>query len=219
MNEASEATFMTPDFLIIPYRVIEEDKLRPTDLQIYGVIYWYEHLKEGRCIASNLTISRAARCSVRAVQAGLARLEKYGFIQSIFVDKQKSMRMEIRTLVRYDRVKPIDKPIIEERAELTYPEEKTPGETAREFFSDGKSNIRQEIHKQICDTNPGANPEMIKAEMKKFIVYWTEPNKSGTKQRWQLQQTFDVKRRIYQWLSRAGSNQKVGGRAGAGTVI
>lgn len=29
-----------------------------------------------------------------------------------------------------------------------------------------------------------------------FISYWTEPNKSKTKMRWELQQTFDIKRRI-----------------------
>ncbi len=45
--------------------------------------------------------------------------------------------------------------------------------------------------------------ENLEREFNKFILYWTEPNKSGTKVRWQLQKTFDVKRRLYTWLSNA----------------
>lgn len=218
MDEASKRNFMTPDFLIIPYRVIDEDKLRPTDLLIYGVVYWYEHLKEGRCIASNQTIGTAAKCSVRAVQAGLSRLEKHGFIQSVYLDKGRTQRLEIKTLVRYERTEAKKNPIVEERAELAYPEEKTPGEFAKAFFNDPHSTARADLHRQICEANPAADPEAIKSEMKKFIIYWTEPNKSGTKQKWQLQQTFDVKRRIYTWLARAGT-YKTKARAGAGVSI
>lgn len=32
-----------------------------------------------------------------------------------------------------------------------------------------------------------------------FVSYWTEPNKSGTKQRWELERTFDVTRRLATW--------------------
>lgn len=43
----------------------------------------------------------------------------------------------------------------------------------------------------------------IKEEIKRFVSYWTEPTKNGKKTRWQLQQTFDVRRRLSTWLSRA----------------
>ena len=32
-----------------------------------------------------------------------------------------------------------------------------------------------------------------------FISYWTEPNRSGTKLRFELQQTFEVSRRLKTW--------------------
>lgn len=39
-------------------------------------------------------------------------------------------------------------------------------------------------------------------EIHKFIAYWTEPNKSGTKQRWELQETFELNRRLITWFSK-----------------
>jgi len=42
--------------------------------------------------------------------------------------------------------------------------------------------------------------DILEREIEKFILYWTEPNKSGTKVRWELQKTFDVKRRLRTWF-------------------
>ena len=42
--------------------------------------------------------------------------------------------------------------------------------------------------------------EKMEQEFNHFILYWTEPNKSGTKVRWELERTFDVKRRLYTWM-------------------
>jgi len=38
--------------------------------------------------------------------------------------------------------------------------------------------------------------------IRKFYDYWTEPNKSHTKMRWELEKTWDVKRRLNTWASR-----------------
>ena len=40
-------------------------------------------------------------------------------------------------------------------------------------------------------------------ERQKFYLYWTEKNKSGTKQRWELEKTFDVRRRFQTWKRRS----------------
>jgi len=37
-------------------------------------------------------------------------------------------------------------------------------------------------------------------EIKKFVAYWTEPNKSQTKIRWELEKTWDTKRRFASWM-------------------
>jgi hypothetical protein len=42
---------------------------------------------------------------------------------------------------------------------------------------------------------------LVLKELKKFKNYWSEPNGSGNKQRWELQRTFELSRRITTWFS------------------
>ncbi len=39
-------------------------------------------------------------------------------------------------------------------------------------------------------------------ELKEFVNYWTEPNRSRTKLRWEMQPTWDMRRRVATWLRR-----------------
>jgi phage replication O-like protein O len=41
---------------------------------------------------------------------------------------------------------------------------------------------------------------VIVLEIDKFISYWTELNKSGTKQKWELESTFEIERRLRTWF-------------------
>jgi DNA-binding Lrp family transcriptional regulator len=210
---------MKPDFYIIPREIQETRGLRPADWIVYAVIYWYEHLRDGRCTASNSSIAEVAGFEDRTVRAGLDRLEKSKAIRRIYFDKERKKRSHIETLVRFSRVEAKDTPpIIDEGQELELPEDPTPGEIAKEFFDPQNSFRRNSIVEEICQAT-GAPREAVETEVKKFVFYWTEPNKSGTKQKWQLQQTFDVKRRIYTWLSRANVRSTAGSRSGAGVTI
>lgn len=76
--------------------------------------------------------------------------------------------------------------------------EQTPSEIARAFFERGQPY--QEFLKRILGH---VDTGTVGAEVEKFISYWTEPNKSGTKVRWELQPTFDVSRRLKTWLGRS----------------
>lgn len=79
----------------------------------------------------------------------------------------------------------------------------TPSKFARKFFSgekDAQRSISDWIKKQTRTEEVSTG---IREEVRKFIVYWTEPNKSGTKVKWEMQETFEVKRRLHTWLSRA----------------
>lgn len=73
----------------------------------------------------------------------------------------------------------------------------TPKELSISFFKGGKH------YEDMLSTFGGQIPdEVLKKEMQKFVLYWTEPNNSGKKQRWEMQKTFDVKRRLFTWLSK-----------------
>lgn len=77
----------------------------------------------------------------------------------------------------------------------------TPSEIAKAFF-EGQETYEATIQKLLESVGP-THEEFIRAEMAKFNSYWTEPNKSGTKQRWQSEQHFDVHRRIGMWMRNA----------------
>lgn len=95
--------------------------------------------------------------------------------------------------------------IKEDRIEGISDEIPTPSKKARKFF------------KEILDLNL---PE--EDERKKFFNYWTEKNKSGTKERWELENTFEVEKRFATWQVNAqkfnnshyGKNQSNHGRSG-----
>lgn len=66
-------------------------------------------------------------------------------------------------------------------------------------FIEGEN--REAIIKYL--TQNGLDESTAIQEIQKFIQYWTEPNHTGTKERWQLQKTFDVKRRLITWFSKS----------------
>lgn len=78
------------------------------------------------------------------------------------------------------------------------PEKKlTPNEIAQKFFATDPEEILSSL-----SVEP-ANREIVLREIIKFISYWTEPNKSGTRQLWQTKPTFEVSRRLRTWFDRA----------------
>jgi hypothetical protein len=202
-----------PDFLIIPYAIKSHEDLRPSDGDVYAAIYWFERLKDGKCTASNETLADVACCGTRNVRGALDRLEKEGFIERVWKDPEtRTQRAEIKTLLHYSKVAP--GPQLPARSE---PREETPGEFAKRFFGRDEVAVGQIINDIIEKT--GAPEEAITQEVQKFMLYWTEPNKSGTKERWQTEKTFEVRRRLYTWLSRAGKMNRTQARAGAGRVV
>src|SRR3990167_6072023 len=75
--------------------------------------------------------------------------------------------------------------------------EPTPSQIAKSFFEGGKhyEDIREEMSTKV-------GQPILDEELKKFNLYWTEPNKSGTRVRWEQQNTFDVRRRLVNWFSK-----------------
>jgi DNA-binding Lrp family transcriptional regulator len=88
-----------PEFLIIPYLLIQDPDIRPLDERVYGVIYWLTRLKGERCTASNLTLAEICNVTPRGVQNSLCRLEKKGYIERIVKDKKSGHRDEIVPMV------------------------------------------------------------------------------------------------------------------------
>lgn len=72
--------------------------------------------------------------------------------------------------------------------------DKSPSQKAQEFFN------TEPDYQDIAD-KLNAPVDIIKREIQKFIAYWTEPNATGKKQRWQMEKTFEISRRLNTWFS------------------
>lgn len=58
----------------------------------------------------------------------------------------------------------------------------------------------------------GGKEDICRREANKFVSYWTEPNKSKTRLRYELEKTWDTKRRLLTWFSRVKDYQPAGTR-------
>lgn len=214
---------MKPDFLITPYEVKAHPDLRPSDGDVYAVIYWFEKMKDGKCTASNETIAGIARIEARSVQASLDRLERVGFIERVYLDNRMKVRAEIKTMISFRKTNrlfdintnSVGIQVATPRRERPENEE-TPGQFAKRFFARDHDALK-EITNEMLLKSHGRGADILEREIPKFIAYWTEPNKMGTKELWETMPTFEVRRRLATWFSRIKENQRA--RSGAGATV
>jgi DNA-binding Lrp family transcriptional regulator len=94
-----------PDFLQTPYQLYADSKMEPADRDVYAVVYWYEHLRDGKCTASNITIATLLGITTRAVQNSLTKLEDAGYIERIYKDVAKRNRESIKSKIAFKFVR------------------------------------------------------------------------------------------------------------------
>ena len=70
-------------------------------------------------------------------------------------------------------------------------------------LQDNLEERREKFSKSLDDYIDGYDTEMLED----FMEYWTEPNKSGTKMRFELEKTWSLSRRLKTW-SRNGFGKK-----------
>ena len=73
----------------------------------------------------------------------------------------------------------------------------TPSEIMKKFLVD---KILQEQLAQKIQIKYALELAFVWQELKQFIAYWTEPTKNGRMQRWELENTFELGRRLTTWF-------------------
>jgi len=63
-----------------------------------------------------------------------------------------------------------------------------------------KKDFIELLEEALIDFKDKLPNDILKVEVQKFILYWTEKNPNGKKEKWEMQSTFDVKRRLASWL-------------------
>jgi len=72
----------------------------------------------------------------------------------------------------------------------------------KSFLKD--NSFFNEIVAEFSKKNKMESSEVI-LQAQRFRSYWSELNASGKKQKWQLEKTFELKRRFGTWMRRAES--------------
>lgn len=108
----------------------------------------------------------------------------------------------LKTVFRIEENRRDKKRIEENTREVVAIATPTPKEQSLRFFEMVKSNSK-EFEDYLLNFKGSA--ELAKKEIQKFTLYWTELNSTGTKQRWEKEKTFEVKKRLATWLSKVGN--------------
>ena len=90
-----------PEFLYIPYVVVEDERLSHTDFMVFAVVHWFEKMKEGACKASNKTIASYAKCADSSARDSISRLAKFGYLNIAYQDETKRIRLAISSRVSF----------------------------------------------------------------------------------------------------------------------
>jgi hypothetical protein len=76
----------------------------------------------------------------------------------------------------------------------------TPKEVSSRFFSEEDNQEQESVISMLLEG--GMSEQVACAEIKKFVMYWTELNSTGKKQRWEMEKTFEIKRRLSTWFQK-----------------
>lgn len=97
-----------PDFIIVPYQLLEDKEITLIDERLYGIVYWFAKLKLEKCTASNATLAELVKTTPTTIQNSLTKLESKNYVKRIFKDIAKRHRLEIVPLVVFSKVSPTD---------------------------------------------------------------------------------------------------------------
>lgn len=196
-------------YYIIPAILAEGGK--PQKALLYGLITSLTR-KDGICTATNDYLAKKLGKKHIGTISNLVRdLENDGWIETMLID---NFRREIRLNIGMCRLtknrkggyekteggdyeKTQDSIITDSNINsISVAKATTPADEMFDF------TINTEKQGMVIDMLLSKGIQRSKAEMevKKFISYWTEPTRSGKKQRWETEKTFELKRRLATWF-------------------
>ena len=178
-------------FAVIVAEVRYSKKLTPNAKLLYAEITALAK-KDGSCWASNKYFSELYNVSTVTVSRWISSLVDNSFI--------------IRKIVYKKGTKQIDKRYLQLNQEGINNNDKTP---INKIVKDNNTSINNTSINNISIRelkfiNDVSLFDYDKNILDSFTDYWTEPNKSGTKMKFELCQTWETKRRLKTWAN----NQK-----------
>ena len=172
---------MKPSYYAIIPANVRYSNLKPNTKLLYGEITALAS-KEGYCFASNRYFADLYNVTKNTISSWISDLNNAGFV-SVQLIKEGNQVIERRIGITQKGDTPI-----------TYKQEDN-STSINNTINNLPTRI-QSFEAEVLILEPDDN------ESRKFIIYWSELNKSKTKMRWELERTWDTKARIDRWKSR-----------------
>tara|TARA_R100001463_G_scaffold36914_1_gene79453 strand:- start:628 stop:1272 length:645 start_codon:yes stop_codon:yes gene_type:complete len=178
-------------YAIIPAEVRYAKELTPNAKLLYAEITALAQ-KDGSCWASNKYFSELYNVSTVTISRWISSLVNNSFI--------------IRKIVYKKGTKEIDKRYLQLCSEGINNNDKTP---INKIVKDNNTSINNTSINNISNRRNDFVFEVLSFDYEEsilngFIDYWTEPNKSKSKMKFELEKTWETKRRLKTWAA----NQK-----------
>jgi hypothetical protein len=105
-----------PDFIIIPHQLLLDENIGMVDERLYGIIYWFQKLRNEKCTASNTVLAKLCGTTPQTIANSLTKLEQKNYIKMVFKENTDNrVRQEIIPLVVFSRVSLTDETCITHR--------------------------------------------------------------------------------------------------------
>jgi len=187
--------------------------------KVYSGLAAYANNHTQKAFPSIATLMERLHMGRNTVIRALQNLEKEGFIS---VEREPGAN-NIYSLLEIRRVKK------ETTSTLADIQIIVPSQNTKLFFGgvqDLRSKTESENGKRVASfllsltvKYPNAPKGLIWGEVQKFERYWTEQNGTGTRERWQMEKTFQIDRRLVTWFTKKQHFKTTVGTAGKGNKI
>ena len=150
-------------------------------------------IKRGQILTGLHTLNEHTKISIQKLRTCLSKLEKTGEI-----NKQTTNKYSIITIINYDSYQGYQQTNNNQpNKQLTNNQQTT--NNKQEYKEGIELKNRESEFKELVRQFSSQYPVNM---LKSFCDYWTEPNKSKTKMRFELEKTFEISRRLATWASR-----------------
>lgn len=152
------------------------------------------NLRRGQYVTSLSILSKSSRQGKQVVRTCLTKLKKLNLIQT-----ESNFRNTIISVINYDEYFAIQKQAVQcgGNNEMENERQKPkPKKTKEEVIADTEKR-KEKFYQELVPYVETYGRSMIR----QFFDYWSEPNKSGSRMRFEQEKTWDLNRRLCRWFN------------------
>jgi len=154
-------------------------------------------IKRGQILTGRKSIFEKTKISEQTIRTCLTRLERTHEITI-----KSTNKYSIITICKYEDYQicqPADQPTTNQQLTSNQPTTNHKQEE-KEDKNEKKKIYIAKIQKEFYQSLTIFTSDFSKKTLREFYNYWSEPNKSLTKIKWQLEKTWDTKKRLTRWI-------------------